>query len=55
MSALKIVRATVDSENGRYVVLYILEDGSKVELHDLTQDEAERRAARVGDYVQLPD
>ena len=55
MPALRIKTATLESENGTFVLHYILEDGTRLELHGLSKEEAERRADRVGRYIQLPD
>jgi len=51
MPALRIKTATLESENGTFVLHYILEDGTRLELHGLSKEEAERRADRVGHYI----
>jgi hypothetical protein len=57
MPALKIVRATVilEEDGTRYTVRYVFENGESAEFSGLSKEEAERRADRVGHYIQLPD
>jgi hypothetical protein len=55
MPALRIKTATLKSESGTFVVHYILDDETRLELHGLSKAEAERRADRGGHYIQLPD